>query len=107
MGENTTIEWCDHTFNPWRGCQKVAAGCANCYAEAQSKRNTGTLGVWGPNGTRVVAAESAWKQVERWERDAKMREESYQIAAMTAKRINGTSGPKKKMRELAPGEVPF
>lgn len=85
MGENSKIQWCDHTFNPWRGCQKVAAGCANCYAEAQSKRNTGTLGKWGPNGTRVVAAESAWKQVERWERDAAMREESYQVAAMTCR----------------------
>ena len=85
MGENSKIQWCDHTFNPWRGCTKVAAGCANCYAEAQSKRNTATLGVWGPNGTRVVAAEAAWRQVERWERDAKMREESYQIAAMTCR----------------------
>lgn len=73
MGENTKIEWCDHTFNPWRGCQKVASGCANCYAESQSKRNTKTLGVWGPNGTRVVAAESAWRQVEKWDREARCR----------------------------------
>lgn len=71
VGANTKIEWCDHTFSPWRGCTKVAAGCANCYAEAQAKRNTGTLGIWGPNGTRVVAAESAWKQVEKWDRMAK------------------------------------
>lgn len=73
MGEHTKIEWCDHTFNPWRGCVKVAAGCANCYAESQSKRNTGTLGVWGPNGTRIVAAETAWKQVEKWDREARCR----------------------------------
>ena len=36
MAENTSIAWADHTFNPWRGCQKVAEGCRNCYAEAQS-----------------------------------------------------------------------
>ena len=34
MGENSKIEWCDHTFNPWIGCQKVSPGCDHCYAEA-------------------------------------------------------------------------
>ena len=24
MVELSNIEWCDHTFNPWEGCQKVA-----------------------------------------------------------------------------------
>jgi protein gp37 len=24
MGENSKIKWCDHTFNPWIGCQKVS-----------------------------------------------------------------------------------
>ena len=66
MGANTKIEWCDFTFNPWRGCQKVAAGCVNCYAESQSKRNPKTLGVWGPDGTRVVASESMWRQPLGW-----------------------------------------
>lgn len=66
MGETTKIQWCDHTFNPWRGCTKVAPGCANCYADAQSKRNPKTLGVWGPNGTRVVAAEKTWGEPLKW-----------------------------------------
>lgn len=70
MAETTKIQWCDHTFNPWRGCTKIAPGCANCYADAQSRRNPKTLGVWGPQGTRVVAAESQWKAVERWNREA-------------------------------------
>ena len=34
MGENSKIEWCDHTFNPSIGCQKVSPGCDHCYAEA-------------------------------------------------------------------------
>jgi|ERR1043166_1063018 protein gp37 len=33
MGQGTNIAWCDDTWNPWRGCTKVSAGCANCYAE--------------------------------------------------------------------------
>lgn len=70
MGANTKIQWATHTFNPWRGCVKVAAGCANCYAEAQSKRNPNTLGVWGPNGSRVVASESMWREPLKWNRAA-------------------------------------
>ena len=70
MAENTKIAWTNHTFNPWRGCTKIAPGCANCYADAQSRRNPKVLGVWGPRGTRVVAAESQWKAVERWNREA-------------------------------------
>lgn len=31
MGKATQISWCDHTYNPWRGCRKVAPECANCY----------------------------------------------------------------------------
>lgn len=60
MGQNTKIQWADHTFNRWRGCTKIASGCANCYADAQSKRNPRLLGIWGPNGTRVVASEQMW-----------------------------------------------
>lgn len=70
MGANTAIEWAHHTFNPWRGCSKVAPGCANCYAEALSKRNPKLFGEWGPNGTRVVASEAAWKQPLKWNRAA-------------------------------------
>ncbi len=70
MGENTRIQWAHHTFNPWRGCTKVAPGCANCYAEAQSKRNPKTLGIWGPNGTRVVASEAMWREPVKWNKAA-------------------------------------
>jgi len=62
----TSIEWCDYTFNHVRGCTKVAAGCAHCYADTLSKRNPWTLGIWGPDGTRVVASESMWAQPVKW-----------------------------------------
>jgi len=70
MAENSKIEWTHHTFNPWRGCSKVSPGCANCYADTLSKRNPGTLGVWGPDGTRVVASETAWREPLRWDHTA-------------------------------------
>lgn len=71
MGQVTAIEWCDHTFNPSRGCTKVSPGCANCYAETLSRRNPKVLGEWGPSGKRVVAAESYWRQPVQWDREAK------------------------------------
>lgn len=35
MTTNTTIEWADHTWNPWTGCTRVGPGCDNCYALAR------------------------------------------------------------------------
>lgn len=70
MAENSKIQWTTHTFNPWRGCTKVAAGCANCYADRQSKRNPKTLGIWGPDGTRVVASEATWREPIKWDKKA-------------------------------------
>lgn len=70
MGANTKIEWATHTFNPWRGCTKVSEGCKNCYADAQAKRNPKILGVWGPQGTRVLASESMWAQPLKWNAEA-------------------------------------
>ncbi|HEX9013850.1 MAG TPA: phage Gp37/Gp68 family protein [Anaerolineaceae bacterium] len=34
----TKIEWCDETINPIVGCNKISAGCANCYAENMARR---------------------------------------------------------------------
>jgi protein gp37 len=70
MAENSNISWCDSTFNPWRGCTRVSKGCQNCYAETLSKRNPKTMGVWGPQGTRVVASESMWREPLKWDRKA-------------------------------------
>lgn len=66
-------------FNPWRGCTKVSPGCANCYAETLSKRNPAVLGIWGDNGTRVVASESQWREPLKWEREAKAAGERHRV----------------------------
>lgn len=79
MAANSKIEWTHHTFNPWRGCTKVSPGCANCYAESLSGRNPGTLGVWGPNGTRVVASDAMWKEPVKWDKAAKAKGERHRV----------------------------
>ncbi len=71
MAEATSIEWCDHTFNPWRGCEEVHAGCDNCYARTMAKRNPAVLGKWGPDGTRVIASEAQWRLPLKWDEAAK------------------------------------
>ena len=79
MGQDTKIQWCHHTFNPWRGCTKVSAGCANCYAEALSKRSPKLLGTWGPNGTRVLSDEAHWRKPILWNRRAAKAGERHRV----------------------------
>ena len=38
MRSKSKIEWTEATWNPSTGCDKVSAGCKNCYAETMSKR---------------------------------------------------------------------
>jgi protein gp37 len=65
--ENTKIEWCTHTFNPWIGCQEVSPGCTNCYAARQNRfRKWTTDGDWGPHAERRRTSEGYWKQPFSW-----------------------------------------
>lgn len=34
----SSIEWTDMTWNPTTGCNKISAGCKNCYAEVMTRR---------------------------------------------------------------------
>ncbi|GAA1592537.1 DUF5131 family protein [Kribbella hippodromi] len=38
MSDKSAIEWTEATWNPTTGCDRVSAGCDNCYALALSKR---------------------------------------------------------------------
>lgn len=38
MGQATSIEWTDATWNPVRGCSRISEGCRNCYAERVAAR---------------------------------------------------------------------
>lgn len=69
MGENSKIEWTDHTFNPWTGCTKISEGCKWCYAESWAKRSG--LVEWGPKGLRRRTSLSNWHQPVKWNKQAK------------------------------------
>lgn len=68
--QNSKIEWTDHTFNPWWGCQRVSPGCEHCYAEALAHRYN--FRVWGPAKTtdRREMSANYWKQPLRWNKQA-------------------------------------
>lgn len=70
MAENSKIEWTDHTFNPWIGCQKVSPGCDNCYAEALMDKRYRKV-EWGPHGERKRTSEANWKLPVRWAKAAR------------------------------------
>ena len=38
MGDKSSIEWTDASWNPTTGCTKVSPGCQNCYAERLANR---------------------------------------------------------------------
>jgi protein gp37 len=58
VGDKSSIEWTDATWNPVTGCSKVSPGCAHCYAETQAmgrlKGRTGYPGLpWTPANAEV------------------------------------------------------
>jgi protein gp37 len=67
MAENSKIEWCDHTFSPWIGCQHVSPGCDNCFAETMMDTRYGKV-EWGPHGERKRTSVDYWRQPLRWAR---------------------------------------
>lgn len=71
MSENSKIEWTDHTFNPWEGCQKVGPGCDHCYAEARNARFSGGTAInFGPGAPRRRTNPATWAMPRRWNAQA-------------------------------------
>ena len=78
MAENTKIEWTDHTFNPWEGCQKVGAGCDNCYAETRNARFAGGEAInWGPGAPRRRTSISNWNKPLKWNKQAELQQAAW------------------------------
>lgn len=75
MATYSSIEWTEVTWNPVTGCDRVAAGCNNCYALALAKRlkamgaekyqNDGDPRTSGP-GFAVTVHPGALDQPRRW-----------------------------------------
>ena len=65
---NTGIEWTDKTWNPTTGCDKVSAGCKNCYAEAITERFTHNF----PNGFKLTLHEDRIDQPRHWRKPSRI-----------------------------------
>lgn len=61
MGNETTIEWADGTFNPWIGCTKVSPACDNCYAAVATPSRTMSI-EWGAGKPRHRTSAANWRQ---------------------------------------------
>ncbi len=68
MGENSKIEWCDHTFNPWIGCTEVSPACDHCYARTMMQDRY-KRAEWGDH-PRVRTSDNNWRQPIRWNAEA-------------------------------------
>lgn len=84
MADNTPIEWCDHTFNPWWGCTKVSPECDSCYAETGAIRygwsETGAhFPIWGKDAQRRFFGDKHWEQPIKWDLDAAIRGERDRV----------------------------
>lgn len=75
MAENSKISWTDHTFNPWIGCTKISAGCANCYAAADHKFKQ----YFGPTAERHITSDNYWKQPLTWNKKAETEGVRYKV----------------------------
>jgi protein gp37 len=68
VGQNTSIAWTDHTFNPWTMCTPIGPGCDNCYASAWAKR-TGR-GEYRQGVPRVRTTDANWREPLKWDKKA-------------------------------------
>ena len=68
MAQFSSIEWTDHTFNPWWGCTRISPACDHCYAETWAHR----LGfdIWKHGKPRRFLSDAYWQQPLRWKTDA-------------------------------------
>lgn len=97
--ENTKIEWTDHTFNPWYGCQKVSPGCDRCYAERLMDHRFKKV-KWGPHGRRKRASEQSWKMPVRWERQARESGRRIRVFCASAADVWDNRAPSEWRTEL-------
>ena len=81
MGTNSSIEWTDHTFNPWVGCVKVSPGCKHCYAEELMTRKGRWANTWGPAQTseRIKTSDNNWRKPLAWNKQAEKEGRRFKV----------------------------
>lgn len=95
MAENSKIEWTDHTFNPWIGCQAVSPdGCKNCYAEALVQR----FGDDFSQRRRTSAAN--WKLPLKWNAQAEREGRRYRVFCASLADVFDNEVPVQWRRDL-------
>ncbi len=65
---HTGIEWTDKTWNPTTGCTKVSPGCANCYAEALTRRFHTNF----PNGFQLTLHSKRLEDPLKWTKPSRI-----------------------------------
>jgi protein gp37 len=81
MGQNSNIEWTDHTANLWEGCEEVHAGCDNCYARVLSnrwKRNLWGKAEDGSINPRMLRP-NVWASLKKMQADAAKAGEIHRV----------------------------
>lgn len=74
----TTISWCDFTFNTHEGCTRISPGCDNCFAAARDERlHHGEN--WGKDAPRLMHRPAYWLQPLRWNDAAAIRVIRYRV----------------------------
>jgi protein gp37 len=72
MADNSSIEWTDATWNPVTGCEKISAGCDNCYAARFSERFRGVEGHPFETGFDLTLRPERLEQPQHWRRPRKI-----------------------------------
>ena len=68
MGQSSTIEWTESTWNPVTGCTKISPGCKHCYAERMAKRLKAMGQVNYVNGFRLTMHDKALPLPLTWKK---------------------------------------
>ncbi len=68
MGDKSTIEWTESTWNPVTGCTKISAGCKNCYAERLALRLQAMGQPNYANGFRITLQHHMLDTPRKWKK---------------------------------------
>lgn len=64
MGDKSSIQWCNRTWNPWQGCRRVSPGCEFCYMFRDKNR-------FGQDPEKVVrSVPQTFNRPHRWQKEA-------------------------------------
>jgi protein gp37 len=68
MGQASTIEWTESTWNPLTGCTKISPGCKHCYAERMALRLKAMGQPNYANGFELTLHENALELPLKWKK---------------------------------------